>query len=140
MPLSEHEQRLLAQMEQQLLAEDPKFASAMNGRKSLMRRRLAVGVLGVLAGLVLLVVAVWQQMIPLGVLAFLVMLGGAIYAFSAPNAKNAKNAKSGHGHLGVVDGHGVRAPRQAPQAAKKSGTFMQRMEERWDRRRDDRWR
>ncbi|HEX5512135.1 MAG TPA: DUF3040 domain-containing protein, partial [Actinomycetales bacterium] len=27
MPLSEHEQRLLSQMEQQLLADDPRFAS-----------------------------------------------------------------------------------------------------------------
>ncbi|MFP5336240.1 MAG: DUF3040 domain-containing protein [Actinomycetes bacterium] len=131
MPLSEHEQRLLAQMEQQLLAEDPKFASAMNGRRSVMRRRLAVGVLGVLAGLVLLVFAVAQQIILLGVLAFLVMLGGAVYAFSAPGSRS-------RGPLGVVDGSGVRAPRSA--GGHRSGTFMQRLEERWDRRRDERWR
>lgn len=129
MPLSEHEQRLLAQMEQQLLAEDPKFASAMNGRRSVMRRRLAIGVLGVLVGLVGLVLAVAYQVIPLGVLAFLVMLGGAVYAFSAPTAR---------GPRGVVDGPGIRPPRGA--AARRHGSFMQRLEERWDRRRDDRWR
>ncbi|EBF6878346.1 DUF3040 domain-containing protein, partial [Salmonella enterica subsp. enterica serovar Saintpaul] len=31
MPLSEHEQQLLEQMEQALYAEDPKFASQMQG-------------------------------------------------------------------------------------------------------------
>ena len=31
MPLSEHEQRLLEQMERALYAEDPKFASALRG-------------------------------------------------------------------------------------------------------------
>lgn len=129
MPLSEHEQRLLAQMEQQLLSEDPKFASAMRGRRSVARRHLAVGVLGVLVGLVLLVVAVSQNVILLGVLAFLLMLGGAIYAFSAPR-----------GPVGVVDGSGRPRPRRPGQgpASQGSGSFMQRLEERWDRRRGDR--
>jgi hypothetical protein len=129
-PLSEHEQRLLAQMEQQLLAEDPKFASAMNGRRSVARRRLAIGVLAVLVGMAVLVLAVAQKWIPVGVLAFLLMLGGAVYAFSAPKAPS--------GPLGVVDGNGRTRPSRG--RAPRSGTFMQRLEERWDRRRDDRWR
>lgn len=131
MPLSEHEQRLLAQMEQQLLAEDPKFASAMNGRRSLARRRMIIGVLAVLVGMVTLIFAVAQQWIIVGVLAFLVMLGGAVYAFSAPKAPA--------GPLGVVDQSGGTRMRR-PSRPARSGTFMQRLEERWDRRRDDRWR
>lgn len=131
MPLSEHEQRLLAQMEQQLLAEDPKFASAMNGRRSLARRRLVIGVLAVLVGMVTLIFAVAQQWILVGVLAFLVMLGGAVYAFSAP--------KGSTGPLGVVDASGTTRARRPGRPA-RSGTFMQRLEERWDRRRDERWR
>lgn len=134
MPLSEHEQRLLAQMEQQLLAEDPKFASAMNGRRSLARRRMLIGVLAVIVGMVVLVVAVAQQWIPVGVLAFLVMLGGAIYAFSAP--------KVPRGPIGVVDHSGRTKAGKTSRGgrAPRSGTFMQRLEERWDRRRDERWR
>lgn len=132
MPLSEHEQRLLAQMEQQLLAEDPKFASAMNGRRSLARRRMIIGVLAVLVGMVVLVFAVAQQWIPVGVLAFLVMLGGAVYAFSAP--------KRPSGPLGVVDPSGQTRGRRPGRAGAGGGTFMQRLEERWDRRRDERWR
>jgi hypothetical protein len=130
-PLSEHEQRLLAQMEQQLLAEDPKFASAMNGRRSLARRRMIIGVLAVLIGMVVLVFAVAQQWILVGVLAFLVMLGGAVYAFSAP-----KTPKTSSGPFGVVDPNGQTRARRSG----GSGTFMQRLEERWDRRRDERWR
>jgi uncharacterized membrane protein YkgB len=130
-PLSEHEQRLLAQMEQQLLAEDPKFASAMNGRRSLARRRMVIGVVAVLVGLVALIFAVAQKLILVGVLAFLVMLGGAVYAFSAP--------KSPGGPLGVVDASGATRARRTGRPA-RGGTFMQRLEERWDRRRDERWR
>ena len=131
MPLSEHEQRLLAQMEQQLLAEDPKFASAMNGRRSLARRRMIIGVLAILVGMVTLIFAVAQQWIIVGVLAFLVMLGGAVYAFSAP--------KTATGPVGVVDESGGTRARR-PSRPARSGTFMQRLEERWDRRRDERWR
>ena len=43
MPLSEHEQHLLEQMEQALYAEDPKFASQMQGSAARARLRL-VGV------------------------------------------------------------------------------------------------
>ena len=53
MPLSEHEQKMLEQMEQALAAEDPKFASQMQGGSlaSLQRRRWLVGAVGVVAGL-----------------------------------------------------------------------------------------
>ena len=42
MPLSEHEQRLLEQMERALYAEDPKFASSLRGKdpRSNFRRRV----------------------------------------------------------------------------------------------------
>jgi hypothetical protein len=130
LPLSEHEQRLLAQLEQQLLAEDPKFASTMNGRRSVARRRMAIGAVAVLLGLLLLVLAVNKTVIPLGVVAFLVMLGGAVYAFAPP--------KKHAGPFGVVDSSGhLRSPRS--NRPHRSETFMQRLEERWDRRRDDRW-
>ena len=60
MPLSEHEQRLLEQMEQQLSVEDPKFASAMRGSAARVkaRRRIILGALGVLVGLGLVLLGV----------------------------------------------------------------------------------
>ena len=51
-PLSEHEQRLLDQIEQALYAEDPKFASAVRSARarSRVRRSLMLCVLGISAG------------------------------------------------------------------------------------------
>ena len=60
MPLSEHEQRLLDQIERALYAEDPKFASTVRGgrlRKPTRRRRLQ-GVALFVVGLVLLVLGI----------------------------------------------------------------------------------
>ena len=47
MPLSEHEQRLLEQMERALYAEDPKFASSLrsSGPRPGIRRSAVTGVL-----------------------------------------------------------------------------------------------
>ena len=56
MPLSEHEQRMLDQIESALYAEDPKFASTVRGKRMGMasnRRRLQAGALFVV-GLTLL--------------------------------------------------------------------------------------
>jgi hypothetical protein len=49
-PLSEHEQRLLEQMERALYAEDPKFASSLRSAAPRPggRRRAVVGVVGFL--------------------------------------------------------------------------------------------
>ena len=56
MPLSEHEQRLLEQMERALYAEDPKFASSLRsaGPRPGNRRKAAIGVLTLLVDGVLL--------------------------------------------------------------------------------------
>ena len=83
MPLSEHEQRLLDQIERALYAEDPKFVSTVRGgrlRRPTRRRRLQ-GVAVFALGLVLLVVgvavrALWiaDSFPVLSVIGFLVML------------------------------------------------------------------
>jgi Protein of unknown function (DUF3040) len=91
MPLSEHEQRLLEQIERALYAEDPKFASTVRGgrlRRPTRRRRLQ-GVAVFIVGLVLLVVGIatpqlWLASIPvLSVVGFLAMLGGAVLAVTS---------------------------------------------------------
>ena len=56
MPLSEHEQRLLEQMERQLYADDPKLASTLRGSGRVLRsrQRVIVGGVALLSGLGLL--------------------------------------------------------------------------------------
>jgi len=127
-PLSDNEQRLLEQMERALYAEDPKFASTMRGaaRRSGSARRLMIGLAGVVLGLILLLVGVLQAVIPLSVLGFVVMLAGTAYAVSGQRKG---------GPTGVVQGNG--AVRPAGQK-RRTGGFMQRLEQRWDNRRGDR--
>jgi hypothetical protein len=132
-PLSDNEQRLLEQMERALYAEDPKFASAMRGaaRRRGVAQRLALGGAGVVLGLVLLIVGVAggsSNTILIGVLGFVLMLAGTAYAVSAHRRP---------GPTGVVTGGGtVRRP--AGKARRNKGSFLQRLEERWDRRRGER--
>ena len=131
MPLSEHEQQLLEQMEQALYAEDPKFASQMQGAgaKAAARRRLVIGVVGVVAGLALVLVGVNTTMW-IGAVGFAIMVAAVAYAVTPPRRKT---------KLGTVQADGT--VRRATPAGKpkppKTGSFLHRMEERWDRRRDD---
>ncbi|HET7475377.1 MAG TPA: DUF3040 domain-containing protein [Dermatophilaceae bacterium] len=140
MPLSEHEQHLLEQMEQALYAEDPKFASQMQGAsaRARLRRRLMLGGAVVVVGLVLVVLAVTRETVWLGGLGFALMVAGAAYALTPPKVSRPK--------LGTVTAEGsVTARPAAPsppsgkggKPAKAPGSFMQRMEQRWERRRHD---
>lgn len=124
MPLSEYEQRVLSQMEQQLRS-DPRMVSTFTSEQRYSGRRLAGGALLVLAGLALLVAGVAAALVWLGVLGFVAMLGGVMLAISKPK--------------GAVAGSLGGAKKARPAARRDSG-FMQRLEERWDRRRDERGR
>lgn len=83
MPLSDHEQRLLEQIEQALYAEDPKFATSVATRKvrSHPRRKLILAIFGVVAGLGLAAsgfVLHWSVI----VLGFLLMVSSCMFAIS----------------------------------------------------------
>jgi len=140
-PLSEHEQRVLEQMEHAMEAEDPKFATAMRGRtpKARQRRRIMLGSIGVVIGLVLVVLGVAQGVVALAVAGFVLMLGAGGLALTPPRRQAAKGARGkGQGPIGAVGADGLTKPRRvkAGKKAAKSGTFMQRLEQRWDRRKD----
>ncbi|HZG89253.1 MAG TPA: DUF3040 domain-containing protein [Pseudonocardia sp.] len=125
MPLSEHEQRLLDQIERALYAEDPKFVSTVRGgrmRKPTRRRRLQ-GVALFVLGLVLLVVGVavpqlWlaSSFPVLSVVGFLVMLGGAVLAVTS------------------VGSSGTQAAPPTKRSEADRNGFTGRMEERFRRR------
>lgn len=125
MPLSDEEARLLHQLEQSLAAEDPDFASTLRGSKFMAHnRRVAVlAVLGFVGGLVLLFAGAVSAMTWLGVVGFVAMLGTAYLFMNA--------WKRGIGSRG--DQEPARTPGKP---VKPTGTFVDRMEERWQRRRD----
>ncbi|BBY83258.1 DUF3040 domain-containing protein [Mycolicibacterium pulveris] len=133
MPLSDHEQRMLDQIESALYAEDPKFASSVRGgtlRAPSARRRLQGAALFVV-GLALLVsgVAFPATQISgfpiLSVLGFVVMFGGVVFAITGPR---------------IVGGRD-RAPEVGAQRQKRvrgsGGSFTSRMEDRFRRRFDE---
>jgi Protein of unknown function (DUF3040) len=132
-PLSEHEQQLLEQMEQALYAEDPKFASQMQGAgaRAAARRRMVIGGVGVLAGLALVFTGVNTTMW-VGAAGFALMVAAVVFALTPP-----RRAKVS---LGAVQPDGsvrrTSASRAKASKARSRQSFMQRLEHRWDRRRD----
>ena len=94
MPLSKREQQVLEQMEQALQAEDPKFASQMQGAGAMTaaRRHIAIGVVGVLLGLGLVLVGVSTTMW-LGAAGFALMVASATYAGTPPRRSAAQRAR-----------------------------------------------
>ncbi|MFG1797978.1 DUF3040 domain-containing protein [Nocardia sp. NPDC049149] len=137
MPLSEHEQRMLEQIESALYAEDPKFASSVRGgrlRSTSSRRRLQAAALFVL-GLFLLVAGIAAPVKPGGfpiisLIGFIVMFAAGVLLLVGSSKGIAKGDRSGGdaapgGPSGGASGRG----RQ-----RKSGGFSERMEDRFRRR------
>ncbi len=133
MPLSDHEQRMLDQIESALYAEDPKFVSSVRGggfRAPTARRRLQ-GVALFVIGLAMLVsgVAFKATMIGnfpvLSVVGFIVMFGGVVFAVTGPRLSGKP------GHPGSAPSSRQRRNRGA------GGSFTSRMEDRFRRRFDD---
>jgi len=126
MPLSEQEQRLLDEMERHLLHNDADVVSAPRGGRAVSYRNIVYGTILVLVGLAALIIGVAIQVvgvgIAVGVVGFVLMLGGVVLAVT-PARGPAPNAPSG----------GADRPSRTPNP---SSSFMDRMNERWDRRQD----
>jgi hypothetical protein len=138
-PLSEHEQRLLEQMEQAMYAEDPRFASTMRGRTSRARQRhkLLFGCIGVVLGLVLVVVGVAGSYVALAVAGFVIMLAGAAWA-ATPERRGLIAAVGPDGRPEPRRGRRGKGRGDRHQSAGHE-SFMARLEHRWERRRNSGW-
>ena len=136
MPLSEHEQRLLEQMERALYAEDPKFATSMRSARGGAgdRKRIVVGVIAVLVGLGLLIAGVASKFVVVGVLGFLAMLGGIWLAISSMRAGPEQAGAPGAG--GPAAPTSITSRSKKPRQKRSGESLSDRMEERWRRRRE----
>ena len=132
MPLSEHEQRLLEQIERALVDDDPKFASSVRSgdRRGKARRKLQLGFLLFVVGMAALIGGAVIPSVPLGALGFLVAFGGLSLAVlnyrSATGAVEAGPAGARGGST-AARGRGGK-PRKQP--------LKNRLEERFRRRYD----
>lgn len=146
MPLSEHEQRLLDQIERALYQEDPKFASTVKSTdlRTHMRRRLRraafVLVLGFAILLTGLIAFSGLASTVVGVTGFVVMVGALLLAMTAWKRLQPSGPEL----------HAVGSPERParPKASRNkpakpsrpasSGGMKERLEERWRRRWDER--
>lgn len=112
MSLSDHEMRMLKEMEAALLTEDPRLFSALSGEAKPLRRKGTLLGLGlILLGIVTLFTGLVAKVTPVGVLGFLFALVGVIALLSLLSGK---------------------APRV--KGARKGKAFGSRLEKRWDER------
>jgi len=121
MPLSEQEQRLLEEMERNLYQNDADFVATVSQRRGKPNYTIvAVGVLVVLAGIAVLIGGVMSRLAFVGILGFIVMFAGVLIALAPPRSA-APTAQRG---------------RQA--SAPRQSSFMDGLNDRWDKRQDER--
>jgi hypothetical protein len=125
-PLSEHEQRLLDQIERALYAEDPKFASTVRSTdlRSHLRRRVKRMAVLLAIGVALLVGGIFTEPY-VSIFGFILMvIAGTLMARSwlklSGRASEATRLQLDRPHV------------------KRTGGWKARFEERWERRRDER--
>lgn len=123
MPLSEHEQRLLEQMERALYAEDPRFAATIRdtAQRAGTRRSAGIGILIAAVGVAVMITGLLSAKPWLGVIGFIALLGGTYIAIRGVTSTEA-----------VAETDGGAAPKNP---RRKSG-FLRGAEERFERRRD----
>jgi len=132
MPLSEHEQRLLDQMERALASEDPKFASALRGsvRGSVRKQTATPGasaigagaglaVVTVVLGLAALIASVIMNIPAVGIVGFIAVVFGLFLIVTRSSEKKITGAQS------------------SAQDKRNNPGFLQGLEDRWDRRQDN---
>lgn len=122
MPLSEHEQRLLDEMERNLYtAEADVVKTPEAGRLRPNYRGVVIGVLGVVLGLAALVGGVMMKQPVIGVVGFLLMVGGVLLAVRPSRA--------------ATDAPQERSQSRSQARPKTQSGFADRMQKRWENRR-----
>jgi len=133
-PLSEHEQRQLDQIERALYAEDPKFAQAVRAKDPRVhyKRRVVEAAIGFLLGVGLLLAGVISKLTLIGVAGFVVMLACSMWALSSWRHMSGGSV----GRPGVARDRRMRPPVSSRGSRGSRSRFMERLGERWRRRQE----
>lgn len=124
MPLSEQEQRLLDEMERNLYQNDADFVATVGaGRGRTNYRGIILGALLVIAGISTLLIGVGSHLPVIGVLGFAIMFAGVVVALTPARGPRGMSAKPSAGP----------SPRD-----RRSGGFMDSLNQRWERRQEGR--
>jgi hypothetical protein len=112
MPLSDHERKMLAEMEAAFEQDDPRLVSTLTGKARTRKgSRMLLGLLLILGGMVLLFGGLIAKIIAVGLLGFVIALVGLFL---------------------VVTNFSL--PTFAPKNKAKKPSWSDRLEGRWDRR------
>ena len=116
MALSEREQRLLEEMERNLYQNEADIVTTLGERRAPNYTAIAVGAIVGLAGLITMVVGVYIDITLVGVAGFVIAFAGVMVAVAVPGKPAPKATSS-----------------RSPKAPSSTG-FMDRLNERWERR------
>jgi hypothetical protein len=136
-PLSEHEQRQLEQIEQALRADDPQFANAVHVADPRVhyRRRVIAAALGFVIGVGLLLAGVVINVIPVAVAGFVVMLACSLWAVTS--YQRMTGIATGRVPVQARRSGKERRAAKGGRAGGRAGSgLMGRLEERWRRRQE----
>ena len=119
MALSEHEQKLLEEMERSLYQNEADVVSTADlGRRAPNYRAIALGSVAAVIGLIVMIWAVQASLTVAGIIGFVVLFGGVMAALSIPG-KPIERPQSG----GSTGGK------------QRGASLMDQLNERWDKRR-----
>ncbi|MFV0433220.1 MAG: DUF3040 domain-containing protein [Leucobacter sp.] len=122
MALSEHEQRLLDEMERGFYrSEADVMSTAASNRRRVNYRSLVLGIVVLIIGIGVLVGGVAASQLWLGLIGFAVMVGGVVLMLSKGSESDAEESPTG-------------APKAGESGSQTRSSFSERMERRWDER------
>lgn len=140
MPLSEHEQRQLEQIEQALYAEHPRFAKAVRSADPRVhyKRRVVYAAVLFVVGVALLPLGLATTYIAISIVGFVIMLASCYWAAISYRRMNGMAT----GRMQLRDRRAARRERGSSGGGRRSGRsgtgFGERLEERWRRRQEGR--
>ena len=134
MPLSEHEQRQLEQIEQALYREDRRLARLVRSSDPRVhyRRRVAEALVGLALGAAMIAAGIVLPVIGLAVAGFVIMLLCSIWVLNSWRQMAAVA-------LGATPGQSAgkrRRSKRAKRGAAGHASFGERLDERWRRRQE----
>jgi hypothetical protein len=120
MALSDREQRLLAEMEEALSADDPRLVSTLSGSTSRVGASIGIAIAALFGGFAILFTGLVAQLTLVGVGGFLVALVGVVLLINGLNTRKSSF------------GQGAGSPKRARRSFTQG--FTKGMEDRWDQR------
>jgi hypothetical protein len=118
MALSEREQRLLEEMERNLSNNEADVVTTLGVSRNLNYRAMAIGAIVALGGLITMLLGVNSDFTVVGIVGFAIMFTGVMVAVAIPGKP--------------VEGRSGSTAPKSPSGS--GGSFMDQMNQRWERR------